>query len=49
MFKVCERADDREDNGIDESMDMGNGMDMGNRVHLENDGKFCYLGGMHAE
>ena len=31
-------ADDREDNGVDESMDLGNG------VHLENVGKFCYLG-----
>ena len=31
-------ADDREGNGVDESMDLGNG------VHLENVGKFCYLG-----
>ena len=32
VFKVCERADHREDNDIDESMDLGNG------VHLENGG-----------
>ena len=39
MCKVCERAaNDGEDNGIDESMDLGNG------VHLEDVGKFCYLG-----
>ena len=44
MCKVtCERADDGEDNDVDESMDLGNG------VHLENVGKFCYLGDMHAE
>ena len=43
MVHRCEgflRADDREGNGIDESMDLGNG------VHLENVGKFCYLGDM---
>ena len=36
VSKVCERADDGQDNGVDESMDMGNG------VHLENVEKFCY-------
>ena len=29
MCQVCERADDRENNGVDESIDLGNG------VHLE--------------
>ena len=40
VCKVCERADDQEDNGVDESMDLGN------VLHLENVGKFCYLGDM---
>ena len=30
VCKVCEKADARENNGVDESMDLGNG------VHLEN-------------
>ena len=38
VCKVCERADDGEDNVVDESMDLGNG------VHLENVEMFCYLG-----
>ena len=37
---MCERADDGEDNVVNESMDLGNGVD------LENVGKFCYLGDM---
>ena len=40
VFNVCERADDGEDKGVDESLDLGYG------VHLENIGKFCYLGDM---
>ena len=40
VSKVCERADDGEDNVVHENMDLGNG------VHLENVGKFCYLGDM---
>ena len=40
VYKVCERADHGEDNDVDESMDLGNG------VHLENVAKFCYLGDM---
>ena len=38
VCQVCERADDRENNGVDESIDLGNG------VHLENVEMFCYLG-----
>ena len=37
VCKVCERADDGENNVVDKSMDLGNG------VHLQNVGKFCYL------
>ena len=42
MVHVCKvkRADDAEDNGVDEIMDLGNG------VHLENVGMFCYPGDM---
>lgn len=40
VCKVCERAGDGEDSGVEESMDLGNG------VHLEKVGKFCYLGDM---
>ena len=42
MVHVCKvkRADDAEDNGVDEIMDLGNG------VHLEDVGKFRYLGDM---
>ena len=40
VFNVCERADDGEDKGVDESLDLGYG------IHLENIGKFCYLGDM---
>ena len=40
VCKVCERADDGEDNVVHENMDLGN------VLHLENVGKFCYLGDM---
>ena len=40
VHKVCERADDGEDNDVDENMNLGNG------VYLKNVGKFCYLGDM---
>ena len=40
MRKTCERAGDEEDRNMEESSDLGNG------VHLENVGKFCYLGDM---
>ena len=39
VCKVCERADDGEDNVVHENMDLGNG------VNLEIVGKYCYLGG----
>ena len=39
MCKTCERGDE-EDRNVEESLDLGNG------VHLENVGKFCYLGDM---
>ena len=47
VCKVCERADDGEDNVVNESMDLGNG------VHLENVGNVgvqisyfdCFLSG----
>ena len=40
ICKTCERAGDEEDRNVEESLDLGNG------VHLENVGKFCYLGDM---
>ena len=40
MCKTCERAGAEEDRNVEESLDLGNG------VHLENVGKFCYLGHM---
>ena len=40
MRETCERAGDEEDRNVEESLDLGNG------VHLENVGKFCYLGDM---
>ena len=40
MCKVCERAGDGEDKGINKSMNLGNGM------RLENVGTFWYLGVM---
>ena len=38
VCKMCERGD-KEDRSVEESLDLGNG------VHLENFGKFCYLCG----
>ena len=38
--KACERAGDEEDRNVKESLDLGNG------VHLEKAGKFCYLSDM---
>ena len=35
VCKACERAGDEEDRNVDESLDLGN------RVYLENVGKFC--------
>ena len=43
MCKMCEREGDEEDRNVEESLDLGNG------VHLENVGKFCYLGDMLNE
>ena len=40
VCKTCEREGDEEDRNVEESLDLGN------RVHVENVGKFCYLGDM---
>ena len=40
VCKTCERAGDEEDRNVEESLDLGNGL------HRENVGKFCYLGDM---
>ena len=40
ICKTCERAGDEENRNVEESLDLAN------RVHLENVGKFCYLGDM---
>ena len=40
VCKMCERAGDEEDRNVEESLDLENG------VHLENVGKFYYLGDM---
>ena len=43
LCRTCERAGDEEDRNVEESLDLGNG------VHLENVGKFCYLSDMLNE
>ena len=40
VCKMCERKGGEEDRNVEESLDLRNG------VHLENIGKFCYLGDM---
>ena len=40
VCRTCEREGNEEDRNVEESLDLGNGF------HLENVGKFCFLGDM---